>query len=265
MKSSLAHTAAVPRPPLVQAPSLAPSLALSLWTLALALFASSPVQGQSFCSSDKQARPPALQERFINADCETCWRELPHPGTVPKGQRGSLVLDWVLPGSKGEDAPLSSVARLDALARLEALRQAPPTTQWQRLEAVAGSQVSEKRRASAYRLRVAHGVAFNGYVGVSIELKPLPQQSPTRHDGPWTAWLALVESVPAGTEGSPVARQLVRNLLVVPWSRQQAGGLERRVMALPEGSNPERISLIGWVEDSRGRIQTAVQSACPAN
>lgn len=213
---------------------------------------------QSFCASDGQPRPTLLLERFINADCAGCWID----SATPALPRGGLVLDWIVPGSKGDDAPLAAVASRDALTRLEALRKEPQAGQWQQTQPVAGAKVSEKRRASAYRLRAAHGVAFNGYVGVSIELKPLPAQSAARRDGPWTAWLALVEAVPAGTEGSPVDRQLVRNLLVVPWSRQQAGGLERRSMALPEGSNPERIGVVAWIEDSRGRVQTAVQSHC---
>lgn len=230
--------------------------------VALALLSTSlaaPIaRAQSYCASDGQPRPLVLMERFINADCAECWSDK----AMPALPRGGLALDWVVPGTKGDDAPLAAVASRDALTRLEALRKEPQPGHWQQTKPVAGAKVSEKRRASAYRLRTSHGVAFNGYVGVSIELKPLPAQSPTRQDGPWTAWLALVEAVPAGTEGSPVDRQLVRNLLVVPWSRQQAGGLERRSMALPEGTNPERISVVAWVEDSRGRVQTAVQSRC---
>ena len=222
------------------------------------MFAAPLVHAQSFCASDGRARPALLLERFINADCAECWSDAATPALPPR----ALALDWVVPGSKGDDAPLAAVASRDALTRLAALHKEGQSGQWQQSQPVAGAQVSEKRRASAYRLRAAHGVAFNGYVGVSIELKRLPAQSPTRQDGPWTAWLALVEAVPAGTEGSPVARQLVRNLLVVPWSRQQAGGLERRSMALPEGSNPERISVVAWLEDRQGRVQTAVQSRC---
>lgn len=213
---------------------------------------------QSFCASDGQPRPAMLVERFINADCADCWSEASGPALA----RGSLALDWVVPGSKGDDAPLAAAANRDALTRLETLRKVAEPGQWQQSKPIAGALINEKRQAGTYRLRASHGVAFNGYVGVSIELKPLPAQSPTRQDGPWTAWLALVESVPAGTEGSPVDRQLVRNVLLVPWSRQQAGGVERRSMALPEGSNPDRISVVAWVEDKGGRVQTAVQSRC---
>ncbi len=227
-------------------------------TLIGASLATPLAHAQSFCASDGQSRPAVLVERFINADCAECWSATSTPALT----RGSLALDWVVPGSKGDDAPMAAVASRDALTRLEALKKDAQPGQWQHSKAVAGAQVTEMRRASAYRLRASHGVAFNGYVGVSIELKTLPSHSPARQDGPWTAWLALVEAIPAGTEGSPVDRQLVRNLLVVPWSRQQAGGVERRSMALPEGSNPERISVVAWIEDSRGRVQTAVQSRC---
>lgn len=231
---------------------------LAALTLLATSWAPPLAHAQSFCASDGQPRPTLLLERFINADCAGCWIDT----ATPALPRGGLVLDWVVPGSKGDDAPLAAVASRDALTRLEALRKKPESGQWQQTKSVTGAKVNEKRRASAYRLRASHGVAFNGYVGVSIELKPLPARSPARQDGPWTAWLALVEAVPAGTEGSPVDRQLVRNLLVVPWTRQQAGGLERRSMALPEGSNPERISVIAWVEDSEERVQVAVQSRC---
>ena len=215
-------------------------------------------RAQSYCASDGQARPTLLLERFINADCAECWSA----AATPALPRGGLVLDWVVPGNKGDDAPLAAVASRDALTRLQALGQEPQAGQWQQSMSMAAAKATEKRHASAYRLRASHGLAFNGYVGVSLELKPLPVQSPARQDGPWTAWLALVEAVPAGTEGSPVDRQLVRNVLVVPWSRQQAGGLERRSMALPEGSNPDRISVVAWLEDSRHGLKTAVQSRC---
>ncbi len=245
-------------PVLAVRPSQPFNRALLALVLLSASLAAPWARAQSYCASDGQVRPTMLVERFINADCAECWSD----AATPAPARSGLALDWVVPGSKGDDAPLAAVASRDALTRLEALKKDAQPGQWQYSKPVAGAQVSEKRRASAYRLRASHGVAFNGYVGVSIELKTLPTQSPTRQDGPWTAWLALVEAIPAGTEGSPVDRQLVRNLLVVPWSRQQAGGIERRSMALPEGTNPERISLVAWVEDSRGRVQTAVQSRC---
>ena len=109
---------------------------------------------------------------------------------------------------------------------------------------------------------MAHGPAFNGYVGASIELKP-------GRGGPWQAWLLLVETLPAGTEGSPVERNLVRNALQPAWDNveplskaQQNGLFESRPMNVPEGANPKRLRVVGWVEDARGRVVAAAQSRC---
>ncbi|HSV46828.1 MAG TPA: hypothetical protein VLJ58_13660, partial [Ramlibacter sp.] len=114
--------------------------------------------------------------------------------------------------------------------------------------------VTSAVRAGPRRLRAAHGLPFNGYVGTSIELK-------SAGPGPWTAWLLLVETLPAGTEGSPVERNLVRNALQLGW----AGGarkFESRPMSIPEGAQPQRLRVVGWVQDARGRIRAAAQSRC---
>ena len=73
-------------------------------------------QAQSFCASDGQPVPVQLIERFINADCDSCWSD---PAT-PRPGLGGIALDWIIPGGLDEDAPLSAVATRDALARLEA-------------------------------------------------------------------------------------------------------------------------------------------------
>ncbi len=210
-----------------------------------------PVAAQSFCASDGVPRPVALLERFVNADCEACWSD---PQT-PAAQRGELALDWIVPGARGEDAPLSAVAVREGLARLEALRRSPPP----------GAQAARQRPArGAHRLRVAHGLPFNGYLGASIELKP-------GSGGPWQAWLLLVESLPIGAEGSPVARNLVRNVLQVAWSEdrtlskeERARRFESRAMSIPEGASPDRLRVVGWVEDGRGRIRAIAESRCAA-
>ncbi len=204
---------------------------------------------QSYCSSDGQPRPLALIERFINADCERCWSD---PAT-PQAQPRELAIDWIVPGSKGEDAPLASVASRDALTRLKALRQPLPAR---------GDTSQQKLVAAARTLRVAHGLPFNDYIGTSIELKPAGR-------APWTAWLLLVETLPAGTEASPVERNLVRNALQPSWNlgpalskEEQARLFESRPMAIPEGARPERLRVVGWVEDARGRIRAIAQSRC---
>lgn len=219
-------------------------------TLLLALYAGG-VQAQSSCSSDGQPQPVGLLERFINADCESCWSD----ASATQPGSGELALDWIVPGSRGDDAPLSAAASRDALVRLEALgRPAPPQ---------AGSSHHKVQRASR-RVRVAHGLPFNGYIGTSIELKP-------GGGGPWKAWLLLVETIPAGSEGTPVARNLVRNALQPAWhgerplsKEEQRRLFESRPMSIPEGANPKQLRVVGWAEDARGRVVAVAQSRCPA-
>lgn len=212
-------------------------------------------RAQSSCSSDGQSRPVALLERFINADCADCWTDL----KTTRPRPGELALDWVLPGSRGDDAPLSVVATRDALERLRALGAAPPAS-------------GSNRRTSVTRapgtLRVAHGLPVSGYIGASIRYKQVPSDAAGQ---PWSAWLALVETIPVGTEGTPVARNLVRNLVQPSWDgRKQLSKTERltfvelRSMDIPPGMNTDRVRVIGWVEDAQGRIVAAAQSRCAA-
>lgn len=213
----------------------------------LALLAAAGAQGQS-CASDGQPQPAALLERFINADCESCWTGAK---TVKPGP-GELALDWIVPGSRGDDAPLAAAASRDGLSRLQALgRKRPLQADTSRLKA----------RGDGRQLRVAHGQPFNDYIGASIELKPA-------NGGPWKAWLLLVETIPAGTEGTPIERNLVRNTFQPAWgsgrplSKEQKGLLESRPMSIPEGAKAERLRVVGWVEDARGHIVAVAQSRC---
>ena len=218
--------------------------------LASFFFAAAPALAQSVCSSDGQARPAALMERFINADCGACWAGA---DTSTPATTGALVIDWIVPGSQGEDAPLSAAATRDGLARLAALKMPIPAR---------GDMTVDKLVAPAKRLRVAHGQPFNDYLGASIELRGAGP-------GPWTAWLALVETIPAGTEGTPVERNLVRNLLQPAWGArgtlskaEQRRLLESRPMSIPAGAKADRLRVVGWVEDGRGRIRAIAQSRC---
>lgn len=212
------------------------------------------VQAQSTCSSDGQPQPQRLLERFINADCENCWKD----SATPKAANDQAVLDWVVPGSRGDDAPLAAVATRDALMRLQTLKKSQP----QGTSVVAGSVKPLK----AAVLRVAHGIALSGYIGASIELKPVPSAAQGQV---LTAWLALVETIPAGTEGSPVERNLVRNVLVSNWNAHHQLSKEDRVrffdarsMSVAQGVNADRLRVIGWVEDAQGRVVSAAQSFC---
>ena len=193
-------------------------------------------QAQSFCASDGEPRPVQLLERFMNADCEHCWSD---PAT-PRPSAGQIALDWVVPGSKGDDAPLSAVASRDALARLEALGESRP-------EEVKTSLHSEKEFRGT-TLRVSHGLPLNDYLGTSIELSPIPMQAKRQR---LNAWLALVETLPAGTEDSPVERNLVRNVIQTSWGvrnqrlkTDQSRFFEARSMSIQSGTDTNRLRVI---------------------
>jgi hypothetical protein len=224
------------------------------WPLLL-LIVTSAAHSQSVCSSDGQPMPTTLFERFINADCETCWRD----ANTPTAPANALVLDWIAPGSQGEDAALSAVASSDAQARLASLQQTRAATQSQQTTSVVGLPGAV--------LRVAHGPAVNNYVGMSVSLT-LPANNALTW--PLSGWVVLVENLPSGTEGSPLPRNLIRNALQPLWNKdislsnqEQMTFNDLRAMSLPEGTHPDRLQLLGWVQDAQGRVITAASSSCP--
>ena len=210
--------------------------------LACAAAAALPTLAQALCTSDGVAEPTVLLERFISADCADCWAER----TTPQAAANALALDWVLPGLRGDDAPLAAVASDDALQRLAFLARPVPAR---------SSAVIALRRGRSPAPRLAHGAAFNDYVGASIELK-----SPGR--APWRAWLLLVEKLPAGTEGSPVERNLVRNVFQPDWNKPMARLAEMRAMQIRQGARAERLRLVAVAHDGRGRLRAIAQTAC---
>lgn len=214
--------------------------------LILATLGLQPLSSLALCTSDDVPQPQAVLERFISADCEDCWRDPATPRPAP----GQLALDWVLPGSQGEAAPLSVVASTDAEERVLFLGRKPPA----RSDSASGARAGEP-----LRLRLAQGEAFNDYIGTSIEL-------PNRGRERWQAWLLLVEQVPAGTEGSPVERNLVRNAFRPDWAgaaaRPPAKLAETRAMQIREGARAERLRLVAVVHDQRGRIRGISRTEC---
>jgi hypothetical protein len=205
-----------------------------------------PLSAAALCTSDDVPEPAAVLERFLSADCLECWRD---PAT-PRAAADTLALDWVLPGRQGADAPLATVALGDALERLHFLRQPPPRR---------SAALTSGRAGDAVPLRVALGEAVSDYIGTSIELL-----APAR--GPWQAWLLLVESLPAGTEGSPVPRNLVRNVFRPAWDSDPAGGpaarSETRAMQIHAGGRPERLRLVALLQDALGRMRAIRRTEC---
>ncbi|KRB27494.1 hypothetical protein [Acidovorax sp. Root70] len=238
--------------------NIAPTLASLLLTLVHAPQA----LAQASCSSDGTPKPVALFERFISADCAACWGDAATP--APSTNSSAVVLDWIVPGTAGDDAPLSAAASTDALPRLQALGRKPPTSTDVHITSVDG--------AASGRLRVAHGVAFNDYVGTGISFTPSPAPMQRQEAAaPLAFHLLLVETIPAGTDGTVVPRHIVRSQFEGSWPQAQRSErdkgrprvwMETRPMRIPDGAQAERLHLVGWVQDASGRIVAAAQSVC---
>jgi hypothetical protein len=226
-----------PRPPQPAISVLRPAL--------LALLVALPLAAQALCTSDDVPQASLLMERFTSADCLTCWRDR----NTPHGAPGTMVLDWIVPGLKGDGAPLATAASDDAMERLDYLRRPTP----QRADIV-----STARAGDTVALRLAHGDAFNDYIGTSMQLREAGGEV-------WHAWLLLVEKIPAGAEGSAVARNLVRKVFRPDWARlgRSRGPLaETRSLQVPATARPERLRLVGVLADGRGRIRAISQTEC---
>jgi hypothetical protein len=191
--------------------------------------------------------PRVLLERYVSADCELCWAAVP-PRADPAVPAGMpvLALDWIVPGARGEEAPLAAAAIGEARARLA--RSGPLRSD----ETLVISSPLPAR--SALRLVVEDGPGWNGYVGLQLKAsyassRPLPAGL--------TGWLALIELVPAGSDGTPGDRRLVR-ALIGPLPLDELGSTRLvehlRAARLPETARPERISSVGWIETAAGRV-----------
>lgn len=233
-------------------------------------------QAQSSCSSDQELAPTALLERFISADCSECWTT----STLPTALKGQASLDWIVPSPRGDEAALSAAATTDAASRMQAL-QLPWNNAQAKLQISAVLPGPQDTAPST--LRVAHGLPVNGYIGASIEFKPnaallqmaLKAKSPGSLPlvGQVTAFVALIETLAAGTEGSPVERHLVRNMLQVNWdlsdqlSKAGQNGFkplfESRPLSIPQGVNPDRLRVLGWVQGAQTPANKGLQSRRP--
>ena len=201
------------------------------------------------CAGAAQAGscPPAsspVTEAFIAADCAACWSTAPARPATP-----GWSLDWITPAAA--HAPLSAAALPEGRDRAA--------------RATAVSAVAS--RPSALRLQVASGPAWNGYFGVEMTLTRgragnhragVPAGS--------SAWLALVELLPAGTEGSPVARALVRSVagpltLDGPAPGQSLSHL--RALRWPEGAQADRLQARAWIESPDGQLLLMAADRCP--
>lgn len=226
----------------------------------------------------------AVQEVFIAADCASCWSApvapaVPQPG--PPGWR----LDWISPSTA--DAPLAAAALPEAAERAARAgsRSAAPVAAASSASATSSTPVTSATsvspvmpplsavavRPSAMRLQVVAGPAWNGYFGLQMTLQPARAGS-NRAGLPAgsTAWLALVELLSAGTDGSPGPRALVRSvagplpvngLADTPSPKQSLSHL--RALRWPEGARPERLQARAWIEAPSGQVLLMAADRCP--
>lgn len=185
------------------------------------------------------ACPGLLIERFIPADCEACWRN--GEPALP----GSLALDWIVPAAQGDAAPLA------AAAVSEATRRSPG--------AKAGTTLERRHAlpARGLRIEVEDGPAWSGYIGVLLRVQRGEQPLPTGAAG----YLALVETVRPGEEGTPIERHLLR-VVAGPLTIDAALPRVEHLLALrlPQGARGNRLSAFGWVEDGSGRVLGAARA-----
>lgn len=210
-------------------------------------------------------RAHAIVEHFISADCSDCWDARPAaegsarvPGGAPLGP-GEWSLDWLVPTSNGEAAPLSPAALPESgerLARLGAHLAA-------RLEVPPGGFDTETELARpdrARRMWVHSSLPFKGYFGVQMHAR-----------GAWpagaTGWIGLVDPVPAGTDGSAIARNVVRVLtgpVRLPASAAARDGVDPLfALRWPEMANPGGLMAVAWIEGRDGRILQVASDRCP--
>jgi hypothetical protein len=190
----------------------------------------------------------AVFERFISAECSACWTDA---STQPAPQ-DAWLLDWIVPSARGDDAPLSPAAPDEAAGRVHRALSTGAN------DARTVVHRTASRSANRAHLSVAAGPAFNGYFGVQLDGR-----------GRWpagaSAWIALVESVSAGTDGTPVPRQLVRAVAGPFQPAELRSGKPWRVlqaMRWPETAKPERLRARAWLERSDGRIVAMAGERC---
>ncbi len=195
----------------------------------------------------------ALHEHFIAADCTTCWGEaLPQMRALP-GWR----FDWIVP--------------VDASAAMAVAALPEATERAQRVLGASGrpgpsAQTSHDRPALARRLpaglSVVSGPAWQGYIGVEMRLKPATRQ---RLPPGSSAWLALVERVEAGSEGTPVARDLVRTVAgPLPLGGTKGQDTQHlRALRWPATALPERLQTRAWIEGPDGQVLAVAADRCP--
>ncbi len=191
--------------------------------------------------------PTALIEHFIGADCERCWQTA--------GATAPWRLDWILPSPSGDAAPLATAALTDGAERAARAGVVLPAA-----DGAAERSTPLPAQRQPLRLKVLSGPAWNGYLAVQYDLgRGAPAGS--------SVWVAIVESIPAGTEGSPDARELVRAVagpFVAKPTASADGATPMVALRTPTTPQPQRLSARAWVEAADGRLLAIASEACAA-
>lgn len=208
--------------------------------------------------------PRVLLERFVAARCVACWKELP---PLLQEHRDAWALDWIVPAPP--DTPPPGTPRL---AFLHGAAMPASATRMGRLggplapdEAFTLSHPLPQR--SALNLQVRDTRLAGGKIELRMAARFTSQRPlPAGLQG----WLALVERLPAGDEGSSVDRQVVRALVgplpLEGLARQPIDHL--RTVDMPAQGDPQQFAAVGWVETTRGRVIAVGRGAlpdCPKN
>ncbi len=166
-------------------------------------------------------------------------------------RRDAWLLDWIVPGTQGDDAPLAAAATSEARQRSQRIEgfSFDAGRRW------AGRTVLPR---PAPALRVTSGPAWKGYFALELDARGRwPAQS--------TGWLALVEVVPMGTDGTPVARQLVRTVagpLDLDALRAHGRVQVLRALRWPDTAQPARLRARAWIESPDGAIVAVAGERC---
>lgn len=190
----------------------------------------------------------AVLERFISAECSACWTDAP---SAP-ARTDQWLLDWIVPSVRGDEAPLSPAAPQEAAERARRVLNTGAN------DARTVQHRSAARGTVAVRLTAASGPAFNGYIGVQLDGRG-------RAPAGSSVWIALVESVDAGTNGTPVPRRLVRTVAGPFQPRELQSGKPWRIlqaMRWPETAKPERLLARAWLEGADGGIVVMAGEHC---
>ncbi len=204
------------------------------------------------------AATAATLERVYSADCPGCWADDRPPAGHPGGARPGWLFDWIVPAAT--DAALAAGALPESTERLQRLRPGSRAA----LPDVAPLQAlgAPRRSLAAGGLQVQSGPAWHGYFGLELRLAgPARSRLPAGSSG----WLALVEQVPAGSDGTAVPRALVRSVAGPLALDSAPRGLpisHLRALRWPAGAEPTRLQARAWIEAPDGRLLLVVADRC---